>query len=107
MIRYAILSLGVALVASQAAAAAATSTVRPVQGVKPAALTCRQFLKFDEQMRPDIVAWYDGFSRHAPRSDLVFNVEKSHRIVPGLVKECKRHPGRIFLERIKRRSLEK
>jgi hypothetical protein len=86
-----------AVSALPALAADASST----KAVKPASLTCEDFLAFDEVTRPEIVYWSEGLTRKGKPEDAVFDVERTNRMVPILVEDCSKEPKASYYKKVK------
>jgi len=88
-----LLAIGIyiALVCSATAATPPTAgkLTRPI---KPARLTCEEFLSFDDMTRPKIVYWSEGLTRKDNPDGAVFDVDMTRSLVPYLVEECTKQP---------------
>jgi acid stress chaperone HdeA len=87
----ALMGLCLALASSARADPAATAG-KPPTSIRPARLTCQDFLSFDELTRPKIVYWSQGLIRKGNADHAVFDVDMANSLVPYLVEECTRHP---------------
>jgi hypothetical protein len=83
------------LAAPVLADAASTKTV------KPASLTCEDFLAFDDVTRPEIVYWSEGLTRKGKPEDAVFDVERTNRLVPVLIEDCGKEPKASYFKKVK------
>jgi len=80
-----------------ALACSATAATPPTAGkltrpIKPARLTCEEFLSFDDMTRPKIVYWSEGLTRKDNPDGAVFDVDMTRSLVPYLVEECTKQP---------------
>lgn len=87
------LLMGICLaLASSAMADTPLTAGQSPSAIRPAKLTCEEFLSFDEMTRPKIVYWSQGLIRKGNSDDAVFDVDLAKNLVPYLVEECTRHP---------------
>jgi Na+/serine symporter len=91
------------LVASAFAASAvpALADAASAKMVKPAAMSCEDFLAFDDVTRPEIVYWSEGLTRKGKPEDAVFDVERTNRLVPILVEDCTKEPKASYYKKVK------
>lgn len=90
-----------AIAAVPAAPATAIKAATGVKGIKPVELTCEQFLAVDDITRPQLVYWAEGINSKGKPEDAVFDVERTNRLVPVLVEDCKQAPQTSFWEKMK------
>jgi hypothetical protein len=83
------------------AGAALAADAGSAKTVKPASLTCEDFLAFDEVTRPEIVYWSEGLTRKGKPEDAVFDVERTNRMVPILVEDCTKEPKASYYKKVK------
>lgn len=55
----------------------------------------------DEVTRPAIIYWADGVNSRGKAEDAVFDVERTNRLVPVLIEECKTEPKASFWTKVK------
>jgi acid stress chaperone HdeA len=79
----------------------AMATAKPVKAIKPAELTCAEFLSYDEVTRPQIVYWSEGLNSNGKPEDSVIDVERTNRLVPVLVEDCTREPKSSYWQKMK------
>ncbi len=99
-----IASIGIDILAALAlasAAAPALADAASTKMVKPAALTCEDFLAFDDVTRPEIVYWSEGLTRKGKPEDAVFDIERTNRLVPVLVEDCTKEPKASYYKKVK------
>jgi len=78
--------------------AAATKTTK---AVKPATMSCEDFLSFDEVTRPAIVYWSEGVNSKGKPEEGVFDIDRTTRLVPVLVEDCQKEPKTPFWTKVK------
>jgi hypothetical protein len=78
-----------------------TSVGKPSKQIKPATMTCEDFLDFDDVSRPAIVYWSEGVNSKGKPEDGVFDIERTNRLVPVLVEECRKEPQTPFWTKVK------
>jgi acid stress chaperone HdeA len=76
----------------------AAKTSKPI---KPAKLSCEEFLAFDEVSRPAVVYWAEGVNSKGKPEDGVIDIERTNRLVPVLVDDCKKEPKTSFWAKMK------
>lgn len=86
-----------------AAMTAKGTAAKPGKAVKPAELTCEDFLSYDEVMRPQIVFLSEGLNRKGRPEDAVVDVERINTLVPVLVEDCKKEPQSSYWQKMKAR----
>jgi acid stress chaperone HdeA len=84
--------------------AADTSTPVAVEATtarvaKPATMTCRDFLDYDDVTRPRIVYWLAGFRRRETSDSVVIDRDRTNRLIPVLLDECTDDPNASFLSK--------
>jgi acid stress chaperone HdeA len=93
MKKHKLLALGICIVGLKAAIADTPAALDgSVHAIKPARLTCENFLSFDEMTRPKIVYWSEGLLHKDHPEDAVFDLDMTSRLVPFLVEECTKRP---------------
>jgi acid stress chaperone HdeA len=76
-------------------------TAKPIKAIKPAELTCQEFLSYDEVTRPQIIYWSEGLNRKGKPEDAVIDVERINSLVPVLVEDCTKEPQSLFWQKMK------
>jgi acid stress chaperone HdeA len=105
----ALLAIGLSVAVAAAAMAetpattdkVAMTSVKPVKAIKPAELTCEEFLSYDEITRPQIVYWSEGLNGKGKPEDAVIDVERTNRLVPVLVEDCTKEPKSSYWQKMK------
>jgi len=69
--------------------------------IKPATLSCEEFLAVDEVSRPAIVYWSEGVNSKGKPEDGVLDIERTNRLVPVLIEDCKKEPQTPFWTKVK------
>ena len=88
-----LLAIGIYIALAGSATGATPPTAGKLPGpIKPAKLTCEEFLSFDEMTRPKIVYWSEGLTRKHNPDGAVFDVDMTRSLVPYLVEECTKQP---------------
>ena len=100
------MAISVALVSSAMAdtpvkSAMAANVEKPIKPIKPATLSCEDFLAVDEISRPAIVYWSEGVNSKGKPEDGVFDIERTNRLVPVLIEDCKKEPQTPFWSKVK------
>ncbi|SDI03049.1 HdeA/HdeB family chaperone [Nitrosomonas sp. Nm132] len=67
---------------------------------KPANITCEEFLALDDVLKPKVVYWAEGFNKKDKPIEYVLDVDKTDRLVPVIVIECKETPKLSFWQKI-------
>ncbi len=93
------LSLGASM--AIAPAVRADTPAPAAKTVKPAKISCEEFLALDEVTRPKIIYWADGFNRKGKLETVEFDTEKVDRLVPVMVEVCTKEPKASFWSRAK------
>jgi hypothetical protein len=75
--------------------------VKPTKAIKPMELTCEEFLSYDEVTRPQIVYWSEGMNGNGKPETAVFDVERTNRLVPVLVEDCRKEPQSSYWTKLK------
>jgi acid stress chaperone HdeA len=93
------LSLGTSLAFADAPAAmsATTPAVTAPKIVKPGALTCEEFLTYDDVTRPEIVYWAEGASKKGKPGEAIIDVDRTNTLVPMVIDECTHTPKAAFI----------
>jgi hypothetical protein len=80
-----------------------TSLMTPVMAAtpKPVKMTCDEFVAVDDVVKPKLVYWAEGFNSKGKPVDQVVDVERTDRLIPVLITECKETPKTPFWERVK------
>jgi len=73
------------------------------KSVKPAQMTCEDFLSYDEVVRPQIVFLSEGLNRKGKPEDAVVDVDRINTLVPVLVEDCKKEPQSSYWQKMKAR----
>lgn len=94
-----LLAMGVSVTLAGAAVAATPDS--SAKGIKPAKLTCEEFLAVDDITRPQLVYWAEGVNSKGKPDDAVFDVERTNRLIPVLIEECKKAPQTSFWTKVK------
>ena len=100
------MAISVALVGSAMAdtpvkSATDVRAVKPSKPIKPATLSCEDFLAVDEVSRPAIVYWSEGVNSKGKPEDGVLDIERTNRLVPVLIEDCKKEPQTPFWTKVK------
>jgi acid stress chaperone HdeA len=77
---------------------AATKTTKVV---KPATMSCADFLAVDEVTRPDVVYWSEGVNSKGKPEEGVLDIDRTTRLVPVLVEDCQKEPKTPFWTKVK------
>jgi hypothetical protein len=99
MRRVTLLAMGVSVTLASAAMAVTPDT--SAKGIKPATLTCEEFLAVDDITRPQFVYWAEGVNSKGKPEDAVLDVERTNRLIPVLIEDCKKAPQTSFLTKVK------
>ncbi|SFJ02139.1 HdeA/HdeB family chaperone [Nitrosomonas sp. Nm34] len=83
-----------------------TTLVLAETTLKPAKMTCEEFLALDDVVKPKMVYWAEGFNKKDEPTDFGLDVAETDRLVPVLVTECKATPKHFFLKKTKEHSAE-
>jgi len=71
------------------------------KAVKPAKMTCEEFLEFDEVSRPQIIFLSEGLNRKGKAEDAVIDIDRTNRLVPILVEDCTKQPKASYWTMLK------
>ena len=69
--------------------------------VKPAKLTCQEFVALDQTVRPEVVYWAEGYNRAAKVQQGTVGEVDLERDVAVIVEECKQAPTESFWAKMK------
>jgi hypothetical protein len=102
--------LNTAMADSPTASTASMKTAAPMtpavaskasKAIKPATLSCEEFLEYDEVSRPQIVYWSEGLTHKGKPDDAEFDVERTNTLVPVLVEDCTKEPKTSYWKKFK------
>ena len=96
--------IGIEILVASACAAAAVPALAEAPSAKtpkPAALSCEDFLTFDDVTRPQIVYWSEGLTSKGKPEDAVFDIERTNRIVPVVIEDCSKEPKASYMKKLK------
>lgn len=94
-------AIGMSIAAT--APALADSPVKPTKEIVPIKMTCEEFLAVDELARPQIVYWSEGYSKKGELEDTTIDIDRTNRLVPALVNDCKLEPHSSYWAKMKKR----
>ena len=60
--------------------------------LKPASMTCAEFLTLGDAVKPKVLFWAEGFNQSGKPVDAVVDIGETDTLVPVLVTECKKDP---------------
>jgi hypothetical protein len=69
---------------------------------KPAKMTCEEFLRLDDIVKPKVVYWVEGFDKKGKPDEVVFDVENTDNYYPTVVKECTQAPKTSLLNTVRK-----
>ncbi|MFL9966977.1 HdeA/HdeB family chaperone [Paraburkholderia sediminicola] len=92
-IKAAVFVIGVALSASCLADAN--------KEMKPAKMTCQDFLVMDDVYKPQMVYWMDGYNNKGKMQPEDVVMVGQDETVAALVEECKKTPKQSFAQKVK------
>jgi hypothetical protein len=69
--------------------------------VMPEKMNCEEFLAMDEVTRPKVIYWAEGFNKKGKADDVVFDTERTDRLVPVMVEVCGKEPKASFWSKVK------
>jgi hypothetical protein len=69
--------------------------------LKPAKLTCEDFVMLDDVIKPKVAYWTEGFNQHGKLVDDVLDVDETDKLIPILVTECQKTPKTALKEKLK------
>ena len=80
-----------------------TSLISPVSAapLKPAKMTCEDFVVLDDVIKPKVAYWTEGFNKNGQLVDDVFDVDETDKLIPILVTECQKNPKVPLKEKVK------
>ena len=70
--------------------------------LKPAKMTCEEFVALDSVARPKVVYWAEGFNKKGKPIDSVVDIAETDRVIPAIVEECKATPKQTLWQKIKK-----
>jgi acid stress chaperone HdeA len=76
---------------------------KSTKAVKPAEMTCEEFLSYDEVTRPQIIFLSEGMQGKGKAKDAVVDVDKINMLVPVVIEDCKSEPKSSFWGKLKAR----
>jgi hypothetical protein len=81
-----------------------TSLITPVMAAtqKPVKMTCDEFVAVDDAVKPKLVYWAEGFNAKGKPVDQIVDVERTDKLIPVLITECKETPKATFWQRVKK-----
>jgi hypothetical protein len=91
---------GLALSFASGFALANTPAATPPKPVNADALTCEDFLLYDDVTRPQIVYWTEGATKKGKPGEEILDVERTNSLVPIIVDECTRTPKAAFVKKV-------
>ena len=86
-----------ALMTGSAAAFAQSSATRKPVGE----MTCEDFLRFKDSIKPKAVYWAVARSQSGKPESAGIHVEAIEKIIPVIIKDCKKAPKESFWKKIK------
>jgi hypothetical protein len=102
MKQFVLTAFGLCVLATTSVLADASATSqKSAKAIKPTALTCEEFLSYDEVTRPQIVYWSEGMNRQGKPEDAVIDVDRTNRLVPVLVEDCTKEPSASYWTKMK------
>jgi hypothetical protein len=80
-----------------------TSLISPVSAapLKPAKMTCEDYVVLDDVIKPKVMYWTEGFNKNGQLVDDVFDVDETDKLIPVLVAECQKNPKVPLREKVK------
>lgn len=87
--------LGVCVLATIAVPASAAK-------VNPETMTCEQFLALDDVVKPKVVYWAEGHTKHGKLKVSEVDIDETDQLVPVLVTECQAAPKLSFWQKLKK-----
>ncbi len=69
-------------------------------GPARAAMTCKEFLSYDEVTRPKVIYWAQGVKHKGRPQDAIIDVAETDRLIPILTEECQKAPRASFWSRL-------
>jgi acid stress chaperone HdeA len=95
-------ALGLCVLATSSVLAdTSTTSPKSTKPIKPTAMTCEEFLSYDEVTRPQIVYWSEGMNRKGKPEDAFIDVDRTNRLVPVLVEDCTKEPSASYWTKMK------
>lgn len=81
-----------------------TSMMTPVMAAaqKPVKMSCEEFVALDDVVKPKVVYWAEGFNSKGKPVDQVMDVERTDKLIPVLITECRETPKQTFWQRVKK-----
>ena len=95
--------LAVGMAIAVIAPAIADTPPKPAKAVMPTKMSCEEFLAVDEVTRPQIVFWSEGFNKKGKVKDTAIDIDRTNRLVPVLVEDCKMEPRASYWSKMKKR----
>lgn len=87
--------VGACLLATMAGPASATK-------VDPETMTCEQFLALDDVVKPKVVYWAEGNTKHGRPKVSEVDIDETDQLVPVLITECQAAPKLSFWQKLKK-----
>jgi acid stress chaperone HdeA len=78
-----------------------TTTRTQVNGKQIDRITCREFLRLREEIKPHAISYVVGYDKATKRDDAVIDMITLARLVPVVEKTCKTTPQLSLLQRIR------
>lgn len=72
--------------------------------LKPATMTCAEFLTLGDAVKPKVLFWAEGFNHAGKPVDAVVDVGETDTLVPVLVTECKKKPQETLASTLARQN---
>jgi len=72
---------------------------------RPTTMTCKEFLALDEEVKPKVVYWVEGFDKKGKPDQVIFDIASIDHYYPVLVEECTASPNNNLMHTI--RSVKK
>jgi len=78
-----------------------TMPAKTTKAVKPAEMTCEEFLSYDEVTQPQIVFLSEGLQGKGKAKDAVVDLDRINTLVPVVIEECRSEPKSSFWQKLK------
>ena len=64
-------------------------------------MTCEEFVMLDETIKPKVVYYGVAYARGGKPESAVIDVERTEKITPIIIDECKKEPKASFWQKLK------
>jgi hypothetical protein len=95
MSRFLLLAVAVGSLSAWAAFADARPARQPIRPQ----MTCGDFLRFDDEAKPEVVYWFAS-KAESRNADVVVDVDATDRLVPTLVERCQAAPAAPLAQQV-------